>query len=922
MEKKYSYDYYFNEKDEYFYLNEKMEMKYKDLYENRHKYDTIKDKDKDIYLINFKNCIYKLESPRNVEFELPDGLRKNVFISSYKHIIEILTKYQNNDYYYWNKDIKEYKYFEIKDLLKLYPIEKIKITIKTFPLIYQSNQKLIKNYNDLRLKDLSLSYNKYLKYSENINEDEIFFNYTTERKEFYELLESKLKQKYAFLPICGPEGIGKTTTILGYCKVTLKSDYFYFNAKTISELIRLNDNEGIKNLLIEELSHCISSQNLNKVVENIMNFNKFSCGSIEFLLHIMKSINCLNVLIIDQYKTALDENYYYLKLLLNKYQSSFHIILLSSMNEDDVKGSVIKGIKRVKKTKDNFYLDYLYIGRLVKVSEFDFNNLNKREKTILESLGNIYPMFYEIVENKKQNGILDKKLLYQKIKDNVKIGLKNYFKGKDEIGFYNSLSELLEIEMSKMSKDKFLELYQIIPFRYIQLKVNDKFIFQISEICENYIFEFQYLFNYLTDIILSLENEIYNNIQSNENILDNVKKGIQPITLENNVFYYIWRKRLFNGEKIVKKLAVSSLYNPSKEDCINLKKAKKDVKIGEGLILSQTLTTALLFDVGLLIRKSERTWRLYLIQVTKKKNADDRLTLISLNDSFGFLNGFLKENCQISVSQNYFCYIFDSESKDLATMNYCIQNNLDFKLFNPLNLKLKKNDDIFDEYKMKKNIIISDKNDPIFEKKIEIKKYFPKKNDFVATKEFLRRKRKLMSEKDEAKYENKLKSNIEIKKRYYNIIEKNFNKKRKFDRNDKEEEINNYLAENEFLNKDLAGIRLLIPNQNDCIKVLLEKGIKTDEINNFFDLIGKTKDSYSILNIDEIRYFIPCLQIPEYMTYILIKNDKGSFYQDYERMISYDLSNKKECKFIDIYNPSWKYIAISLITKNMSNEIY
>ena len=34
METKYSYDYYFNEKDEYFYLNEKMEMKYKDLYEN------------------------------------------------------------------------------------------------------------------------------------------------------------------------------------------------------------------------------------------------------------------------------------------------------------------------------------------------------------------------------------------------------------------------------------------------------------------------------------------------------------------------------------------------------------------------------------------------------------------------------------------------------------------------------------------------------------------------------------------------------------------------------------------------------------------------------------------------------------------------------------------------------------------------
>ena len=37
------------------------------------------------------------------------------------------------------------------------------------------------------------------------------------------------------------------------------------------------------------------------------------------------------------------------------------------MNEDDVKGSIVKGIKNEKISKENFFLDYIYIGELAKV---------------------------------------------------------------------------------------------------------------------------------------------------------------------------------------------------------------------------------------------------------------------------------------------------------------------------------------------------------------------------------------------------------------------------------------------------------------------------------------------------------------------------------------------------------------------------
>ena len=309
---------------------------------------------------------------------------------------------------------------------------------------------------------------------------------------------------------------------------------------------------------------------------------------------------------------------------------------------------------------------------------------------------------------------------------------------------------------------------------------------------------------------------------------------------------------------------------------------------------------------------------MYLIQVTKKKESHERLTLIFLNDFFSYLNKFLEENCQINIEQNYFCYIFDDNSKDIQTVKYCIEKKLDYLFYNEAKIQLIYPYENLKEYKMRKNLFKFNSNHN-FEGEFEIKKYNPKKNDFIETKSFLRKKRSLMDNKN-YKAEKNLIEKKKKKENYYKSINKNFNKTLNVDYNDREEEINNYLLDTAFDQKDLVGIRILIPNQKESINKLNNLGMNEGEINNFFEKIGKDRKNFLFLNIEEIQFFIPSLSIPEYMTYIITKTENSIFYQDYENKKSFDLINKTEEEFKDAYDIKWKTFAISLISRSLSRE--
>ena len=108
------------------------------------------------------------------------------------------------------------------------------MSIKKYADIYSVNNEIVNEYEELNPNHLSLSYEKYLKYSVNIQDKTNFFNLTKERKEFFELLDNKLKSNNIFLPICGPEGIGKTSSILAFCRIKIITNYLYFNAREFS----------------------------------------------------------------------------------------------------------------------------------------------------------------------------------------------------------------------------------------------------------------------------------------------------------------------------------------------------------------------------------------------------------------------------------------------------------------------------------------------------------------------------------------------------------------------------------------------------------------------------------------------------------------------------------------------------------------
>ena len=159
----YYYDFYFDEKKHRFYPNlENKNFTFKDLYiQNKDKKST--NIENNIYYIQIGIYVYPLDNPGDVIFTFPDNTEKNIFISSYKQIKHVLMKFKSYDLYYCKENDKNYEKFNFEEIQKIYPVKKIKILNKQFKKIYIFQNKVLKDYSKLGLKNLSLSYEKYLK---------------------------------------------------------------------------------------------------------------------------------------------------------------------------------------------------------------------------------------------------------------------------------------------------------------------------------------------------------------------------------------------------------------------------------------------------------------------------------------------------------------------------------------------------------------------------------------------------------------------------------------------------------------------------------------------------------------------------------------------------------------------------------------
>ena len=167
-------------------------------------------------IIEYKNSLYSFSNPHKIKFIFPNGKFTEIYISNVDQIYFLIKKY-NCSYLVQKTDSGEFKE---EGLQKNIPYKSIKLyTFKIEENLFKESNKIIDDYTNLQPLDLSLYYNEYIDFYGFINNKHKFFIFSKERKEFFEYLSDEIKNSNKFICICGPEGTGKSTSILAFCRM-------------------------------------------------------------------------------------------------------------------------------------------------------------------------------------------------------------------------------------------------------------------------------------------------------------------------------------------------------------------------------------------------------------------------------------------------------------------------------------------------------------------------------------------------------------------------------------------------------------------------------------------------------------------------------------------------------------------------------
>ena len=298
-----------------------------------------KIKKKNRILIFYDNYYILFLNQGLIKFTFPDSTSKEIFIANNMNIFKIIDLYPNCKYYVKKDNEKIFKDESINMLEKYVEIKIVKYT-EINEREYKETKIEITLSNQTSLLEISSIYDEYLE-NKNIIKTDPKFKITDERTDFFIFLENEIKNNNKFIPLCGPEGIGKTTSILAFFKEN-KANYFYYyvNIKKIYECLENRDIKCLKKIIINELYNSIAKFDILK--DNYEELNDLIIKKLNPLDLVTKIIELLNLkriyIILDQYKTFYDENYQKLKNLLKTslLDKGNTIILISSMNEIDV----------------------------------------------------------------------------------------------------------------------------------------------------------------------------------------------------------------------------------------------------------------------------------------------------------------------------------------------------------------------------------------------------------------------------------------------------------------------------------------------------------------------------------------------------------------------------------------------------------
>ena len=435
---------------------------------------------------------------------------------------------------------------------------------------------------------ISPNFDYYFKYPD--PNEKFSYHLSSERKK---LFQSGEKEKVR--GICGNFGIGKSTSFLS-TRVT-HPEVIYLNLKA---LIKNENNIVIwkYKILLREIafSFCkISSYEIFSSLKKQLEKKIIIWECIEAFINFAIKNNIKIELVLDQYKEKYDNNYSHINAIINTIngdqnkENIIRLIISSSINNKDVRRSLLELFLGTKSPMEKPLFKYIYIFRLFdfeKIIEED-TSLSQVKKDMLKKIFNNIPRFYydiKYIDDKdlQQYVLTQEKKIYEKIK--------LFYEENELLSFDNTLT-LIKYRQNigkTLKEDDSKKLLPIIPFKYfIYEKKIIEFYFSLVET------QFD---NFLSE--RSCEFLKYPPISGlKESVIGDILEFILINDLKNNKFD--------NFQEIFK---VDSIWDLNKIESANT----NDIK-NKNILILQTNPNATYVDIGILIEGEN----LILIQCKK-----------------------------------------------------------------------------------------------------------------------------------------------------------------------------------------------------------------------------------------------------------------------------------------------------------------
>ena len=436
--------------------------------------------------IKIKNSIFRhqifydniklLPIPATVNFIDTNGDSYAYKIYNINYVQKIIQKlhFQNSVIVNGNK---EYPLSSLKNLF--YNLDSNLVIQNKEIIIYENifSQKNIQQTNTCKTGlDLTPNFKYYFKYP---NPEEEFIPISSDYRDIF--FDKEYEKK--IIGLCGPMGIGKSTTLLILLRIKINEiNYCYLNIKALKDN---EDNIFIwkEKLFLTEIAYALRNkykfeifEELKKKIDEVTFFWEAIKTTIQFFIEKKVQIN----FILDQYQEKNDPNYKYIneikKILDNDINNVLYIIVSSSINDKDVRDSLLLQILK-ENTKPNIV--YEYLKKLIDISKNIENDskLTEKQKDMIIKDFNSIPKFYYAIRTITEESELNEYKILQIEK--IKSSIEEFFNVDKNVLDREKIETLINLRGSfgyNLQKNDFIKLLKILPFKYFTFDLDKNII--------------------------------------------------------------------------------------------------------------------------------------------------------------------------------------------------------------------------------------------------------------------------------------------------------------------------------------------------------------------------------------------------------------------------------------------------------------